>query len=93
MFDTDTLILSNGSYISDKGDTNMDLNLRNLGIGLMIFGIILLIAFGLYTLLAAEVSPIIRLSLIAIIIGIVIALFSLLKEKSDNKDLETERKY
>ena len=71
----------------------MDLNLRNLGIGLMIFGIILLIAFGLYTLLAAEVSPIIRLSLIAIIIGIVIALFSLLKEKSDNKDLETERKY
>ena len=72
---------------------NINLNLRNIGMGLVILGIIVLVGYSLYLLLAAELNSIIRLSLIAIIIGIVIALFSILKEKYENKDHETERKY
>ena len=72
---------------------NLNLTIRNIGIVLVILGIILLIVFWVYTILTAEVDPIIRISLIAIIIGIMITLFSILQEKVKNKDNETIRKY
>ena len=72
---------------------NLNLTIRNIGIVLVILGIILLMVFWVYTILTAEVDPIIRISLIAIIIGIMIALFSILQEKVKNKDNETIRKY
>jgi uncharacterized membrane protein SirB2 len=76
----------------------MDINstLRNLGIGLVLLGIILLAGFGLYHLLTALLSTElnwISISLTAIILGIILALISLLKEKMEKKDKETERKY
>jgi hypothetical protein len=72
---------------------NMNLTLRDIGMGLLFFGLILLFVFGLYTILASEVDFIIRISFVAIILGIVIAIISLLKEKYENVDHETERKY
>jgi hypothetical protein len=71
----------------------VNLTLRNIGMGLLFFGLILLFVFGLYTILASEVDFIIRISFVAIILGIVIAIISLLKEKYENVDHETERKY
>ncbi|MBE0523744.1 MAG: hypothetical protein IBX40_05345 [Methanosarcinales archaeon] len=72
---------------------NLNLTIRNIGIVLVILGVILLMVFWVYTILTAEVDPIIRISLIAIIIGIMITLFSILQEKVKNKDKETKRKY
>jgi hypothetical protein len=72
---------------------NVNLTLRDIGMGLLFFGLILLFVFGLYTILASEVDFIIRISFVAIILGIVIAIISLLKEKYENVDHETERKY
>ena len=72
---------------------NVNLTLRDIGIGLLFFGLILLFVFGLYTILASEVDFIIGISFVAIILGIVIAIFSLLKEKYENVDHETKRKY
>ena len=72
---------------------NVNLTLRDTGMALLLFGLILLFVFGLYTILASEVDFIIRISFVAIILGIVIAIFSLLKEKYENVDHETERKY
>ena len=72
---------------------NMNLTLRDIGMVLLFFGVILLLVFGLYTILASEVDFIIRISFVTIILGIVIAIFSLLKEKYENEDHETERKY
>jgi len=71
----------------------MDITLRDVGMGLLILGLILLIGFGLYSILIAEINSVIRISLGAIIIGILIAIFSLLKEQIVNKDMEIERKY
>jgi hypothetical protein len=71
----------------------MDITLRDVGMGLLILGLILLIGFGLYSILTAEIYFVIRISLGVIIIGILIAIFSLLKEQTFNKDIEIERKY
>lgn len=76
----------------------MDINntLQNLGIGLILIGIFLLAGFGLYHLLTALLSTEISwisISITAIILGIMLALISLLKEKMEKKDKETERKY
>ena len=76
-----------------KEEKIMDINLRDVGMGLLILGLILLIGFGLYSILIAEINSVIRISLGAIIIGILIAIFSLLKEQIVNKDMEIERKY
>jgi uncharacterized membrane protein YadS len=72
---------------------DVNLTLRDIGMGLLFFGLILLFVFGLYTILASEVDFIIGISFVAIILGIVIAIFSLLKEKYENVDHETKRKY
>jgi uncharacterized membrane protein YGL010W len=71
----------------------MDITLRDVGMGLLILGLILLIGFGLYSILTAEIYFVIRISLGVIIIGILIAIFSLLNEQTFNKDIEIERKY
>jgi|GEM_PF-2430317 len=76
-----------------KEEKIMDITLRDVGMGLLILGLILLIGFGLYSILIAEINSVIRISLGAIIIGILIAIFSLLKEQIVNKDMEIERKY
>jgi len=73
----------------------MDINtaVRNLGIGLAVIGIILLVGFAFYNILTMESNLILKLSLAAIILGIIIALLSLIKERIGTNDTEIERKY
>ena len=73
----------------------MDSNtaVRNLGIGLAVIGIIMLVGYAFYNILTIESSLILKLSLAAIILGIIIALLSLIKERIETKDTEIERKY
>jgi uncharacterized membrane protein len=73
----------------------MDSNtaVRNLGIGLAVIGIILLVGFAFYNILTMESNLILKLSLAAIILGIIIALLSLIKERIGTNDTEIERKY
>ena len=73
----------------------MDSNtaVRNLGIGLTVIGIILLVGYAFYNILTMESNLILKLSLAAIILGIIIALLSLIKERIATKDTEIERKY
>ena len=66
---------------------------RNLGIGLAVIGIILLVGYAFYNILTIESNLILKLSLAAIILGIIIALLSLIKERIETKDTEIERKY
>ncbi len=73
----------------------MDINtaMRNLGIGMALIGIILLIGYAFYNILTIESNLILKLSLAAIILGIIIALLSLIKERIGTNDTEIERKY
>jgi len=73
----------------------MDKNtaVRNLGIGLAVIGIILLVGYAFYNILTMESNLILKLSLAAIILGIIIALLSLIKERIGTNDTEIERKY
>ncbi len=73
----------------------MDSNtaVRNLGIGLAVIGIILLVGYAFYNILTMESNLILKLSLSAIILGIIIALLSLIKERIGTNDTEIERKY
>ena len=73
----------------------MDSNtaVRNLGIGLTVIGIILLVGYAFYNILTMESNLILKLSLAAIILGIIIALLSLIKERIGTNDTEIERKY
>jgi len=73
----------------------MDSNtaVRNLGIGLAVVGIILLVGYAFYNILTMESNLILKLSLAAIILGIIIALLSLIKERIGTNDTEIERKY
>ncbi|MRG77975.1 MAG: hypothetical protein C5S33_09480 [ANME-2 cluster archaeon] len=73
----------------------MDSNtvVRNLGIGLAVIGIILLVGYAFYNILTMESNLILKLSLAAIILGIIIALLSLIKERIGTNDTEIERKY
>jgi len=66
---------------------------RNLGIGLAVIGIIMLVGYAFYNILTLESNLVLKLSLAAIILGIVIALLSLIKERIGTKDTEIERKY
>ncbi|NOR59820.1 MAG: hypothetical protein GQ469_04195 [Methanosarcinales archaeon] len=66
---------------------------RNLGIGLAVIGIILLVGYAFYNILTMESNLILKLSLSAIILGIIIALLSLIKERIGTNDTEIERKY
>ena len=74
---------------------NMNNNtaVRNIGIALTIIGFILLLVYVFYEILASDTSLILKLSIAAILSGIALALFSLIKEKTAAKDKEIERKY
>jgi dipeptide/tripeptide permease len=77
----------------------MDVNntVRNIGMGLMVIGISLIVGFGIYNVLTAllttDVNWIVKVSITAIILGVTLALFSLLKEKLDKSDTQIQRKY
>lgn len=77
----------------------MELNsfIRNLGMALTVIGIILLAGYGIYNLMASILiqssSMVLNISITAIILGIMMALLSLLIEKIKKKDREVERKY
>ncbi|MBC2699450.1 MAG: hypothetical protein HF976_05040 [ANME-2 cluster archaeon] len=66
---------------------------RNLGIGMAVIGIILLVGYVFYNILTIESNLILKLSFAAIILGIIVALLSLIKERIGTKDTEIERKY
>ncbi|NOR48629.1 MAG: hypothetical protein GQ533_11395 [Methanosarcinaceae archaeon] len=72
---------------------NNNTAVRNIGIGLTVIGFILLMMYAFYEILASDTSLILKLSIAAIILGIALALFSLIKEKKAVKDNEIERKY
>lgn len=77
------------------GRCDMDSNtaVRNLGISLAVTGIILLVGYTFYNLLTLESNLVLKLSIAAFILGIVLTLLSLIKEKIGTKDTEIERKY
>ena len=66
---------------------------RNLGIGLAVIGIIMLVGYAFYNILTIESNLMLKLSLAIIILGMIIALLSLIKERIGTKDTEIERKY
>jgi len=66
--------------------------MRNLGLGLAVIGIVMLVGYAFYNIFI-ESNSVLKLSLAAIISGIIIALLSLIKEKIGTKDTEIERKY
>ena len=71
--------------------------LRNLGIGLVVFGIIVISGFIIYNtlsvLLATENNVIVKISITAILLGILLTLLSLFKERIEKEDRELERRY
>ena len=73
----------------------MDSNttVRNLGIGLTVIGFILLMGYALYNIVINESNLILKMSIMAIVAGIVLVLLTLIKEKTGVKDKEIERRY
>ncbi len=73
----------------------MDSNtvVKNLGIGLTVIGFVLLLGYALYNFFTIESSPILKMSIGAIIAGIVLVLLALIKEKMGVEDKEIERRY
>jgi len=67
--------------------------LQNIGIGVTVFGIILLIVMSIYNILTTDVDLIYKISTVTIVLGIILTLFALIKEKIQKKDTMTERKY
>ncbi len=70
-----------------------NMSVRNIGIGLIILGFIMLVGYAFYETLASDGSLIPKLSIAAILLGIIVILLSLIKEKKAVKDKEIERKY
>lgn len=70
-----------------------NITVRNLGIGLTVIGFVLLLGYALYNIVIIESSLILKMSIIAIVAGIVLVLLTLIKEKTGVKDKETERRY
>ena len=87
--------LSKYTFITEIGLCNMNSNtaVRNIGIGLTLVGFILLLVYVFYEILASDGSLIPKLSIAAILLGIVVIILSLVKEKTAAKDEEIERKY
>ncbi|MBN2488408.1 MAG: hypothetical protein JXA98_05210 [Methanosarcinaceae archaeon] len=73
----------------------MDSNttMRNLGIGLTVIGFVLLVGYTLYILITTESNLILKISIVAIVAGILLVILTLLKEKTGVKDKEIERRY
>jgi uncharacterized membrane-anchored protein len=72
---------------------NSDTALQSLGTGLAVIGFVLLLGYGLYNFFTEDSSPILKVSIGAIVAGVVLVLLTLIKEKVSVKDKETERKY
>ena len=72
---------------------NSNTALKSLGTGLAVTGFIFLLGYGLYNFFTLESSPVLKLSIGAIVAGIAIVLLILIKEKLSVEDKETERKY
>ncbi|AKB25321.1 hypothetical protein MSMTP_1852 [Methanosarcina sp. MTP4] len=67
--------------------------MKNLGIGLTVTGFILLLGYALYNFFTIESSLILKISIGAIVAGIVLALLALIMEKMSVEDKEIERRY
>ena len=89
------IVLNHILLIKKIGLYNMNNNttVRNIGIGLTLIGLILLMIYTFYEILASNENLILKLSIAAILLGITAVLFSLVKEKTAAKDKEIERKY
>ncbi|MCC4770422.1 hypothetical protein FXV91_09535 [Methanosarcina sp. DH2] len=72
---------------------NSNIALKSLGTGLTVIGFVLLLGYGLYNFFTLESSPVLKVSIGAIVAGIAIVLLILIKEKLSVEDKETERKY
>lgn len=72
---------------------NSNTSLKNIGTGLAVIGFVLLLGYGLYNFFTEESSPVLKVSIGAIVAGIILVLLTLIKEKVSVKDKETERKY
>lgn len=72
---------------------NSSTSVKNLGAGLAVIGFVLLLGYGLYSFFTTDSSLVLKVSIGAIVAGIVLVLLSLIKEKMSGKDKETERRY
>ncbi|KKG16763.1 hypothetical protein EO98_14775 [Methanosarcina sp. 2.H.T.1A.6] len=72
---------------------NSNTAVRNLGIGLTVTGLILLVGYALYDIFTTESSLVLKISITAIVAGIGLVLLILIKEKMSVKDKEIERRY
>ncbi|WP_440948204.1 hypothetical protein ACSAZL_08225 [Methanosarcina sp. T3] len=72
---------------------NSSTTVKNLGSGLAVIGFVLLLGCGFYSFLTTDSSLVLKVSIGAIVAGIVLVLLTLIKEKTSVKDKETERKY
>ncbi|KKH47877.1 hypothetical protein [Methanosarcina sp. 1.H.A.2.2] len=72
---------------------NSNTAVRNLGIGLTVTGLILLVGYALYDIFTTESSLVLKISIGAIAAGIVLILLVLITEKISVKDKEIERRY
>jgi hypothetical protein len=72
---------------------NSNTAVRNLGIGLTVTGLILLVGYALYDIFTTESSLVLKISITAIVAGIGLVLLILIKEKTGGKDKEIERRY
>ncbi|AKB78053.1 hypothetical protein MSHOH_1570 [Methanosarcina horonobensis HB-1 = JCM 15518] len=72
---------------------NSSTALKNLGIGLAVTGFVLLLGYGLYNFFAVESDLVLKVSIGAIVAGILLVLLTLIKEKMSVEDKGTERRY
>lgn len=72
---------------------NSSTSLKSFGIGMAVVGFVLLTGYGIYSFLIVESSPILKVSIGAIVAGILLVFLTLVKEKMSVEDKETERRY
>ena len=72
---------------------NSDTAVKNLGIGLVVMGFLLLLGYALYNFFAIKSSLILKMSIGVIVAGIILVLLILIKEKISVEDKEIERRY
>jgi hypothetical protein len=72
---------------------NSNTAVKNFGIGLTVMGFLLLLGYALYNFFTVESSLIFKISIGAIVAGIVLALLALIMEKMSVEDKEIERRY
>lgn len=64
--------------------------MRRLSIGLILVGLLLMAVNFLYTIIKSPMTPMIKYSLVAIIIGLSILLISLVKERLKDREEESD---